>query len=119
PKTPAPTPASSMPTISIKDFQKLDLRVGRVLQAERLQGSDKLLLLKVDFGDRTRTILSGIAKHYQPQDLEGKQVCAVLNLEPRKMLGVVSEGMILSAQDQEGLHLIAPCSAVKEGSSIS
>ncbi|WP_120951542.1 methionine--tRNA ligase [Helicobacter sp. L8] len=114
--TKAPKPRAP---ITLKDFQKLEIRVGQVLSAEKLQQSDKLLLLRVDFGDRVRVILSGIAKHYEPKALEGQQVCALLNLEPRKMLGVLSEGMVLSAGDGENLRLIAPLAPMKNGSVIS
>ncbi|MFC3848399.1 methionine--tRNA ligase [Helicobacter baculiformis] len=113
----APKPKTQ--TISLKDFQKLEIRVGQVVSVEKLEQSDKLLLLRVDFGDRVRVILSGIAKHYAPKTLEGQQVCALVNLEPRKMLGVLSEGMVLSAGDGEHLSLIAPLTPMKNGSAIS
>ncbi|WP_104750789.1 methionine--tRNA ligase [Helicobacter salomonis] len=118
PKSATPkTSVSQM--VSLKDFQKLEIRVGQVVGVEKLQESDKLLLLRVDFGDRVRVILSGIAKHYDPKTLEGQQICALVNLEPRKMLGVLSEGMVLSAEDGENLSLIAPLTSMKNGSVIS
>ncbi len=123
PKEPPATPATPTPPpsklLKIGDFSKLEIKVGTIIQARRVPKSDKLLQLEVDFGDRVRLILSGIAKHYQPADLIGKQVCALLNLEPRKMMGMLSEGMILSASDAGKLKLIAPLEPMPNGSTIS
>ncbi|BCZ17956.1 Methionine--tRNA ligase [Helicobacter sp. NHP19-003] len=105
-------------TIQFEDFTKLDIQVGTIIKAERVAKSDKLLCLKIDFGGRVRQILSGIAKHYTPESLEGKQVCALVNLPPRKMLGLVSEGMVLSASDAGGLKLITPFSTAENGAKI-
>ncbi|HET9480480.1 MAG TPA: methionine--tRNA ligase subunit beta, partial [Candidatus Polarisedimenticolia bacterium] len=108
PEKPAPgaatPPASSVAqpdagTITIDDFTRVKLRVGRILQAERLAGADKLLKLNVDLGDETRTVLAGIALQYAPEALIGKCVIVVANLAPRKMRGVESQGMILAADD--------------------
>ena len=85
------------PEITIDDFDKLDIRVGKVLECEKLKGSDKLLLFKIDLGNEIRQIVSGIAKFYDPEKLVGKQVLVVVNLKPRKLRGVESCGMILSA----------------------
>ncbi len=84
---------------SFDDFLKMDLRVGRVLSCERVPKSDKLLLFRIDDGLQGRTILSGIAKFYQPEELVGKNICFIANFPPRKMMGITSEGMILSAED--------------------
>uniref|UniRef100_UPI001F27D158 methionine--tRNA ligase subunit beta n=1 Tax=Helicobacter bizzozeronii TaxID=56877 RepID=UPI001F27D158 len=117
------TPAVATPPpsklLKIGDFSKLEIKEGTILTAQSVPKSDKLLQLEVDFGDRVRLILSGIAKHYQPDDLMGKQVCALLNLEPRKIMGILSEGMILSASDSGKLKLIAPLEPMPNGSTIS
>lgn len=101
-------------------FEKLDIRVGRVLECEKVPKTDKLLRFLLDDGLKKRTILSGIAAHYpNPQELVGKQVCFIANLEPRKMRGLLSEGMILSAENADGsLSLVAPTKEVLPGSQV-
>lgn len=108
------------PTIDFADFEKLDIRVGRVLECSRVPKADKLLQFKIDDGLGGRTIVSGIAKHYNPEDLVGKSVCFIANLAPRKLKGIESQGMILSAEDADGrlvvtttLDTVAPGSHVK------
>ena len=81
---------------------KLDIRVGKVLECQKVPKADKLLQFRIDDGLGGRTIVSGIAKHYAPEDLVGKNVCFVANLEPRKLKGIESQGMILSAEDADG-----------------
>ena len=109
-----------LPTIVFDDFMKLDLRVGTILEAKRVEKSNKLLQFLVDTGVDKRTILSGIAKHYSPEEMIGKQVTIVANLAPRPMMGTVSEGMILMAEDAEGnLRLIQPNENVNPGSTVS
>jgi methionyl-tRNA synthetase len=116
---PAPVPAPKS-LIVYDDFAKLDLRVGKVLTAEKMPKSDKLLRLSVDLGYEQRTILSGIAGHFAPEDMVGRQVTVVANLAPRKMMGVESYGMILMAEDPDGkLHFINPEGPVVSGSGIS
>lgn len=106
--------------IVIDDFGKLDIRVGTVLTAEKMEKSDKLLKLTVDSGLDKRTILSGIAKHYSPEEMIGKQVVFIANLAPRKMMGLESQGMILTAEDSDGkLRLLQPNQVVKPGSTVS
>lgn len=106
--------------IVFDDFMKLDLRVGTILEAEKVEKSNKLLKFLVDTGNDKRTILSGIAKHYSPEEMIGKQVTIVANLAPRPMMGTVSEGMILMAEDAEGnLRLIEPNAKVNPGSTVS
>ena len=101
------------------DFMKLDMRVGTVLECTKVPKADKLLQFKIDDGLETRTILSGVAKHFKPEELVGKQVCFIANLPPRTMRGIVSEGMILSAEDNEGkLSLLTVNQATKPGSEI-
>ena len=107
------------PECTFDDFLKLDIRVGTVLECTKVPKADKLLQFKIDDGIGTRTILSGIAKHFKPEELVGKQVCFIANFPPRTMRGIVSEGMILSAEDNEGkLSLLTVEPAAKPGSEI-
>ena len=107
------------PECTFDDFMKLDLRVGTVLECAKVPKADKLLQFKIDDGLETRTILSGIAKHFNPEELVGKQVCFIANLPPRTLRGIVSEGMILSAEDNEGkLSLLTVTPQAKPGSEI-
>jgi len=104
-----PTPASHSTLIKIDDFQKLDLRIARIVNAETVEGSDKLLRLSLDLGSEQRNVLSGIRAAYEPQALVGRMVLMVANLEPRKMRFGVSEGMVLCASgDGPGLYLLSP-----------
>ena len=106
--------------ISYDDFAKLDIRIGTVLEAENLPKSKKLIKLKIDTGIDQRIILSGIAQHFKVEDIIGKQVTVLVNLEPRKMMGIESEGMVLMAEDASGdLRLLTPEVKVKNGSEIS
>ncbi len=106
--------------ITFDDFVKMDVRIGTILEAERVPKSDKLLKLKVDDGMGGRQILSGIAKHFAPEDIIGKQVTFLANLAPRKMMGLDSQGMILMAEDRDGkLALIAPGDPVWNGGTVS
>ncbi|MCD7711176.1 MAG: methionine--tRNA ligase subunit beta, partial [Firmicutes bacterium] len=105
--------------INFDDFTKLDIRVGTVLECTKVPKADKLLQFRIDDGLEKRTIVSGIAQHYAPEDLIGKQVCFIANLAPRKLKGIVSEGMILSAEDSDGkLSVIMPEKTVKPGSEV-
>ncbi len=100
-------------------FTKLDIRVGKVLECTKVPKADKLLQFRIDDGLGGRTIVSGIAKHYAPEDLVGKNVCFIANLAPRKLRGIDSEGMILSAEDADGrLVVITPSDEVKPGSEV-
>jgi methionyl-tRNA synthetase len=102
------------------DFAKLDLRVGTVTACEKVEKADKLLKLTIDMGTETRTIVSGIALHYKAEEMVGKQVVVVVNLAPRKMKGIESQGMILTAEDRDGkLRLLKPEEVVSPGSSVS
>lgn len=106
--------------ITYDDFAKLDMRVVTVLEAERMPKSKKLLKLKVDIGLGHRTVLSGVAEHFEPEFLVGKQVTMLINLAPRKMMGIDSEGMILMAEDKDGkLKLLMPHAVTASGSTIS
>jgi methionyl-tRNA synthetase len=108
------------PEIVFDDFAKIDLKVGTILSAEKVEKADKLLKLDIDLGFEKRTIVSGIAMHFKPEDIIGKQVVVVANLAPRKMRGIESNGMILMAEDKEGkLHFVSPDSMITNGSNIS
>ena len=108
------------PEIQFDDFAKLDLRVATILSAEKVAKADKLLKLEVDLGFEKRTIVSGIALHFKPEDIIGKQVVIVANLAPRKMKGIESNGMILMAEDKSGkLHFVGPENVIDGGSSVS
>ncbi|OGZ46599.1 MAG: methionine--tRNA ligase subunit beta [Candidatus Ryanbacteria bacterium RIFCSPHIGHO2_02_FULL_45_13b] len=94
-------------TVSYDNFSKLDLRVARVANAERVSGSEKLLRLEVDMGDgTTRQIIAGIGKAYTPETLTGKEIIVVANLEPRMLMGLESQGMLLAARDAEGMPVL-------------
>lgn len=111
--------AAVKPTVAFEDFEKLDIRVGTVLSCTAVPKADKLLQFRIDDGIEQRTIVSGIAKHYTPEDLVGKQVCFIANFAPRKLRGVESQGMILSAVDFDGnLRVITPEQAVDAGSQV-
>ncbi|MEM8567403.1 MAG: methionine--tRNA ligase subunit beta, partial [Bacteroidota bacterium] len=106
--------------ITFDDFVKMDIRVGTILEAETIPKSKKLLKLLVDTGVDQRTILSGIAQHFSAEEVVNKQVCVLVNLAPRKMMGIESKGMILMAEDNDGnLSFIAPPSVVGNGSKVS
>ncbi|MDR1368995.1 MAG: methionine--tRNA ligase [Dysgonamonadaceae bacterium] len=101
------------------DFTKLDIRVGRVLECQKVPKADKLLQFKIDDGLGGRTILSGMAEYYAPEELIGKQICFIANLEPRKIRGIESQGMILSAQNVDGsLFVVQPSKEVLPGSEV-
>jgi len=106
--------------IRYEDFAKVDLRVGKIIEAERLPNSRKLIKLIVDLGDEKRQILAGLAKWYKPEDFIGKYVIVVANLKPKKMAGTVSEGMILAApcSDEEKPALLTVSEPVKPGSKV-
>jgi methionyl-tRNA synthetase len=114
--------ATHMPKAEIvyDDFAKLELKTGTVTACEKVAKADKLLKLEVDLGTEKRTIVSGIAQHYTPEEMVGKQVIVVTNLAPRKMKGIESQGMILTAEDSDGkLQLLKPENPVSPGSNVS
>ncbi|WP_181954730.1 methionine--tRNA ligase [Chitinophaga lutea] len=118
--TPAAPVKEKKAEIQYDDFAKLELRVGTITQAEKVEKADKLLKLTVDLGDEQRTVVSGIAMHYAPDVIVGKQVTLVANLAPRKMRGIESQGMILMAEDKDGrLVFVNPSEAVAPGSGVS
>ncbi len=118
--SPAPVVVAAKPNITFDDFAKLDLRVGTIVAAERVPKADKLLKLSIDIGEaQPRTVVSGIAMHYAPEQLQGQQVVLVANLEPRKMRGVESQGMVLMAEDATGkLVFVQPKEVVGPGAEV-
>ena len=113
-----PEPAKS--GVTFDDFAKMDIRLATVVKAERVEKSKKLLKLQVDTGLDIRTVMSGIAEHFQPEALVGQQVTMLVNLAPRKIMGVESQGMILMASDRDGtLRLLQPPVPVAPGSTVS
>ncbi|MEM9920910.1 MAG: methionine--tRNA ligase subunit beta, partial [Bacteroidota bacterium] len=107
-------------TIQYDDFAKLDLRTGTIIEAEKMPKADKLLKLTVDLGFEKRTVVSGIAQHYEAADIIGQKVLLLANLAARKLRGVPSQGMILMAEDADGkLHFVAPAEGSGNGDQIS
>ena len=103
-------------TITIDDFNKLDLRVARIARAEQVEGADKLVKLTLELGDGTRTVFAGIKSDYAPEKLEGRLAVLVANLAPRKMKFGVSEGMVLAASgDGPGIFLVSPDAGARPG----
>jgi methionyl-tRNA synthetase len=116
----AKTAGAAKPTIVYDDFAKLELLVGTIVAAEKVEKADKLLKLAVDMGSEQRTIVSGIALHFKPEEIVGRQVVVVANLAPRKMRGIESNGMILMAEDTSGrLHFVNPDDKIEPGSGVS
>ncbi len=107
------------PEITIDDFSKIDLRAGTIIDAKKVEKADKLLQLTIDLGFEVRTVLSGIALHYKPEEIIGLQVTVVANLAPRKLRGIDSYGMILMAEDANGkLIFVNPKEATANGSEV-
>jgi methionine--tRNA ligase beta chain len=104
---------------SIEDFEKMEIRIGEIKEADKIEGSEKLLRLQVDFGDFQRQCIAGIQKHYSPDELVGRRFAFVTNLKPRKMMGLESQCMFLAASDAEGrLSGLNPEKEVSLGSRI-
>ena len=110
--------------INIEDFKKIEIRVGKIIEASKIEDADKLLKLEVDFGhlvgsvSSKRQIVSGIAEFYKPEDLIGKMCPFIVNLEPRVICGVESQGMIMAVGDGETVSLLHPDKEIKEGSEV-
>jgi len=105
--------------INFDDFTKLDIRVAEVLEAEKIEGSNKLLKLQVDLGEEKRQLVAGVAKHYQAEDVVGKKILMLANLEPATIFGVESNGMILAASNDQGdLTLTTVEQAISNGSRV-
>jgi methionyl-tRNA synthetase len=105
--------------IGIEDFAKLDIRVAKVLEAERVEGAKKLLKLKIEFGNEKREIVAGIAEYYKPEELIGKEIILLANLKPARIRGIESKGMLLAAQDGETLTILTIDKKVNPGAKIS
>lgn len=110
--------AAAADEITIDDFAKIDLRVATVIAAERVPKTDKLIKLQVKIGDEERTIVSGIAQHYEPENLIGKNVIVIANLKPAKLRGIESRGMVLAASDGEGNLVLADAPGIVSGSKV-
>ena len=106
--------------VTFDDFQKMDIRVATILEAERVPKTDKLLKIKLDTGIDQRTVVSGIAKYYKPEEIIGKQVCLLANLAPRDIKGITSQGMILMAEDKDGrLAFVSPVDGISNGGGVA
>lgn len=115
----AATAAPQKPNCTYDDFTKMDIRTGTIIEAEKVAKTKKLLKLTIDTGIDTRTVVSGIAEYYTPEQVIGQQVCILVNLEPRELKGILSQGMILMAEDADGaLKFVSPVDKVKNGSEV-
>ena len=106
------------PEITIDEFDKIELKIGKILTAEKVEKSKKLLHFSVDTGDRVRSIVSGVAKYFTPEEMVGKEVVVVTNLKPATLGGVLSEGMILFGEDENGLVTVNPGRETVPGSTV-
>jgi methionyl-tRNA synthetase len=105
--------------ITFDDFSKMDIRTGTILEAEKVPKTKKLIKLLIDTGIDKRTVVSGIAEYFKPEEIIGKQVSILVNLEPRKLRGIESQGMILMAEDADGkLVFVSPDEPVQNGSEV-
>jgi methionyl-tRNA synthetase len=119
-QVPAPEKTPAKSEIAYDDFAKLDLRIAEIKAAEKVEKADKLLKLTLNVGGEERVVVSGIALHFQPENIVGKQVLFLANLAPRKMRGIESQGMILMAEDADGkLVFVSPAETVQSGSSVN
>jgi len=108
-----------METINYEDFIKIDLRIAKIIEAEKVDGSTKIIKTIVDLGEEKRQVLAGIGEFYSPEELINKFVAVVVNLSPKKIMGMDSEGMILAVKDDEDLSLLTINKEIKIGSKIS
>jgi len=107
-----------MDLITYEDFKKLDLRVAKILEAERVENSEKLIKLQIDAAGEKRQIVAGIGKFYNPEDLINKQIVVVVNLESRKLMGEESQGMLLAASNEDQISLLMSDKEILHGSNI-
>ncbi len=105
--------------VSFSDFKKLDLRVGEIIEAKKVEGSRKLVRLMVNLGNERRQLVAGVAEYYDPEDLIGKQIVVVANLQPRKFMGIESQGMLLAAVVDGRPVLLSPEEKVPPGTPVS
>ncbi len=108
-------------TVSFLDWEKIDLRVAEILEIEEIKGADKLYKLKIDLGTETRILVAGLKQYYTAQELEGKRIIVFTNLEPRKIKGIESKGMVLAAvsDDHNEVKLLQPDGVLELGSKVS
>jgi methionyl-tRNA synthetase len=112
-------PQGPAPEVTIDEFGRLDLKLGKVLEAENIKGADRILKLKIDLGEeKPRQVVAGIALHYKPEDLVGKQVVVVANLKPVTLKGVESRGMVLTAVGDDTVRVVAPDIEFSPGSTV-
>ena len=104
--------------VTFDDFKKIELKIAKVIEAEEVPGAEKLLKLQIDLGSEKRQIVAGIKKSYQTKDLIGREIVVVVNLEPRMVMGIESNGMLLAASDDTGPVLLGPDKDVVPGSNI-
>ena len=107
-----------MEIINFDDFSKLNIRVGKIISAEEVEGSNKLIKMKVDIGDEERQIVAGISKHYSLDELASKTVIVLINLEPRKIFGIESQGMLLASINGDEVSLLQTDKEMIPGSEI-
>lgn len=105
--------------IKFEDFQKIDLRIGKIIEAEKVKGSSKLLKLLVDFSNEKRQLVAGIGKFYLPENLIGKEIVVVFNLEPKKIMGIESQGMLLAANVDGNPVILIPEKEVPPGTKVT
>ena len=105
--------------IGFEDFMKVELKIGKILEVSDHPNADKLCVLKVDLGEKEIQLVAGIKKAYEPDQLVGKQIVVLANLEPKELRGVESQGMLLAAKDDEGLTILTTDREVKSGSKVS
>ena len=115
---PAPVVVAGQELIGIEDFMKVDLRVGKIVSAERVEKSEKLVKLKVDIGTETRQVVAGIGKSYSPEELMGKSIVIVANLKPAKLMGIESQGMLLAASSGDLLAVATFDRETRPGSRV-
>jgi len=105
--------------ISFEEFQKLDLRIGKIISAERVEGSKNLVKIQIDFGSEKRQAVAGVAQYYKPEELVGNKYMFILNLEPKKLMGIESQCMIFAADDGKGkIVLLKPEKDIEVGSKV-
>lgn len=107
-----------MTMLTLTEWQKIDLRIGKIERAEKMENSAKLLKLEVNLGTEKRTIVAGIGKNYQPEELLGQLIVVVANLEAKEIRGIKSEGMLLAVETENGPVIIVPLSQVPPGSKV-
>ena len=104
--------------VSLEEFKKLDIRIARILEVKEHPKADRLLLLKIDNGEKQKQIVAGIKNFYKKEDLIGRQIAVIDNLEPATLRGELSEGMLLAAQSNEAISVLIPDAPIKEGSKV-